>query len=487
MVLGRNVPSREFIEDRIKHWNEFDAELDNEEIRKQGYRCMDCGVPFCHQGCPLGNIIPDFNDLVKDDNWEEALEVLHSTNNFPEFTGRVCPAPCEVSCVLAINEPAVTIKLIERAIGNRGWDEGLIRPEPPAARTDKRVAIVGSGPAGLAAAQQLNRAGHHVTLFERDDEPGGLLMYGIPDFKLEKSHIHKRVEQMTAEGVEFRCNCEVGQDISAQELTDQYDAVLLTIGSTRGRDLDLPGRHLDGIHMAMEFLPQQNRRVAGKEVPGGGITAKGKNVVVLGGGDTGSDCHGTSIRQGAKNIWSLELLPQPPEGYNEKTPWPLWPLIMRTSSSHEEGGERDWSLLTKEFIGDGEKVTAIKAARLEWTDAPQNGRPQMKEMPGTEFEIEADLVLLALGFIQPEHAIPTELGLELDERGNIAAAYGAVSDAYRTSNPKVWAAGDARRGQSLVVWAIHEGREAACAIDKALMGRTDLPSINSHGYDQVET
>ena len=484
MTFKRKTAGREAIEDRIEHYREFEVPLLDEEVRQQGFRCMNCGVPFCHKGCPLGNIIPDFNDMVKDGEWEEALEVLHSTNNFPEFTGRVCPAPCEAACVLNINEPAVTIKQIEHAIGDHGWENGWIVPEPPRVKTGKKVAIVGAGPAGMAAAQQLARAGHSVVLYERADEPGGLLMYGIPDFKLEKHHIHNRVEQMEAEGVEFRCGVEIGKDVPAKQLVEDFDAVLLAIGSTHGRDLPIPGRELKGIYQAMEFLPQQNKRNAGKDVPNG-ITAKGKNVVVLGGGDTGSDCHGTSIRQGAENIHSIELMPKPPEGRNPNSPWPLWPMIMRTSSSHEEGGDRDWSVMTKEFLGENGKLTGVKMVRLEWT-FPAGGRPEMKEIEGSEFIIEADLVLLALGFLHPEQAILNELSLDKDERNNVKAAYGSRGDdAYRTNHPKVWSAGDARRGQSLVVWAIHEGREAAHAIDKALMGKTDLPSINFFGYDQV--
>ena len=485
MVFDRVTPPREAIEDRIKHWREFEGMLTIDDMRRQAYRCMNCGVPFCHQGCPLGNIIPDFNDLIKDDEWEEALEVLHSTNNFPEFTGRVCPAPCESSCVLAINEPAVTIKKIESAIVDHGWQEALIPPEPPEKLTGKKIAVVGSGPAGMAAAQQLRRAGHDVTLYERDDEPGGLLMYGIPDFKLEKHHIHLRVEQMREEGVKFECNTEIGVTLPAQQLVEENDAVLLTIGSTEGRDLNIPGRDLDGIHMAMEFLPQQNRRVAGKDVPGGGLLATDKNVLVLGGGDTGSDCHGTSIRQGAASVRSVELMPRPPVGENENTPWPEWPLILRTSTSHEEGGDRNWSVLTKEFLGKNGKVTGLRGVQLDW-DMPKGGRSQMKEIPGSEFVWEADLVLLALGFVHPEHSISGELGLDLDGRKNLKAAYGSKGpEAYKTNHPKVWAAGDARRGQSLVVWAIHEGREAAHAIDRALMGRTDLATINAFGYEDA--
>lgn len=485
MFFDRILPHRESIEERVRHWNEFESELPNEELRKQGYRCMNCGVPFCHDGCPLGNIIPDFNDLVKDNRWQDALHVLHSTNNFPEFTGRVCPAPCESACVLAINEPAVAIELIERAVGDRGWQNGWIVSEPPAHRTGKKVAVVGSGPAGLAAAQQLNRAGHSVMVFERSDEPGGLLRFGIPDFKLGKVHVRRRVEQLSAEGVEFRCNCAVGVDIPAQELVDTHDAVLLAIGSTIGRTLDIPGSDLDGVHLAMDFLEQQNRRVAGEEIPGGGVTALGKNVVVLGGGDTGSDCHGTSIRQGARKVWSLELMSKPPRNFDAENPWPDWQRILRTSSSHEEGGMRDWSILTKEFVGQDGKLTGLKAVRLDWDAPDANGRRTMTEIPGSELVLEADLALLALGFVHAEHTIPEELGLSLDDSGNVEALYGSGADAFRTTHEKVWAAGDARRGQSLVVWAIHEGREAAHAIDWALMGQTDLPSINSHGYEQV--
>lgn len=485
MIYNRKTAGREAIEDRIQHYHEFQMELSDDELREQGYRCMNCGVPFCHQGCPLGNIIPDFNDMVKDDDYEEALDVLHSTNNFPEFTGRVCPAPCESACVLKINEPAVTIKQIERAIGDHGWDDDLIKPVPAEHKTGKKVAVVGAGPAGMAAAQQLARAGHAVVLYERADEPGGLLMYGIPDFKLEKDRIRARQEQMEAEGVVFRCNTEIGKDVMAKDLIEDFDAVLLTIGSTHARDLPVPGRDLDGIHLAMEFLPQQNKINAGKTVPNQ-ILATDKKVVILGGGDTGSDCHGTSIRQGATDILSIELLPKPPRKFNEHSPWPMWPMILRTSSSHEEGGSRDWSVLTKEFIGEDGNVTGMKLVRLNWVTPEGGGRPEMREIEGSEFIVEADLVLLALGFVHPEQTILDELELDKDPRDNVKAAYGSTGDdAYRTNHPKVWAAGDARRGQSLVVWAIHEGREAAHAIDKALMGKTDLPSINAFGYEQV--
>ena len=480
MKFTRHLPPEEPVEKRVKHWDEFVERWPVEKTREQGYRCMDCGVPFCMSGCPLGNLIPEFNDLVKDDDWREAVENLHSTNNFPEFTGRVCPAPCEAACVLGINEPPVAIKLMEREIGDRGWEEGWIQPQPPKSRTGKSVAVVGSGPAGLAAAQQLNRAGHNVVVYERDDEAGGLLLYGIPDFKLNKEIVRRRLRQMEEEGVEFRCNAEVGKNTPVSEL-DQYDAVLITVGATQPRDLPIPGRELDGIHFAMEFLTQQNRRVSNKSVEETDILANGKNVVILGGGDTGSDCHGTSIRQGAKNVWSFELLPKPPNQRADSTPWPMWPLMLRTSSSHEEGGERDWSVMTKKFTGDENgRVKQLHAVRLEWRPG-DNGRQQMVEVPGSEFTIDCDLVLLALGFVHPEHSIPEQMGLELDERGNIKAD----EFTYKTSKDGVFVAGDARRGQSLVVWAISEGREAARSIDVHLMGRSDLHSKHSHGYDAL--
>ncbi|MCP4642144.1 MAG: glutamate synthase subunit beta [bacterium] len=484
MTYQRELPPNRPVADRVKHFEEFAERFDEEKMRDQGYRCMNCGVPFCTSGCPLGNIIPDFNDLVKDNLWREALDKLHSTNNFPEFTGRVCPAPCEAACCLGVTDPAVTIKLIERAISERGLDEGWIQAEPPEQESGKSVAVVGSGPAGLAAAQQLRRASHKVVVYERADEPGGLLMYGIPDFKLGKQLVRNRIRQMEAEGVEFKCNAWVGEDIDPNDLVSEYDAVLLTVGSTQPRDLEIPGRELSGIHFAMEFLSQQNRRVSGKDVEGDEITAKDKSVVILGGGDTGSDCHGTSIRQGAKQIWSLELLPKPPSEYNPSTPWPVWPLILRTSTSHEEGGERDWSVLTKGFVGENGRVTKLQAVRLEWSEPDENGRRSFEEIAGSEFELECDLVLLALGFVHPEEPISAKLGLERDGRGNILAGYDGP-DRYKTSNDKVFAAGDARRGQSLVVWAIHEGREAARAVDQSLMGCSDLPSVSSHGYDAV--
>lgn len=486
MVYKRALPPERPVEERVKNFSEYLTDFQENELRDQGYRCMNCGVPFCMSGCPLGNIIPDFNDLVKENDWQAALAKLHSTNNFPEFTGRVCPAPCEAACCLGVIDPPVTIKLIERAIADRGFKEGWIQPQPPQEETGKRVAVIGSGPAGMAAAQQLRRAGHQVTLFERDDEPGGLLHYGIPDFKLGKDMVRRRVEQMKAEGVEFRCNAFVGKEINANDLAAEYDAVLITVGSTQPRDLPIPGRDLKGVHFAMEFLTQQNRRVLGKPVPEEDILATGKNVVILGGGDTGSDCHGTSIRQGAKHIWSIELLPKPPEGTNPDTPWPMWPQILRTSSSHQEGGERDWSILSKEFVGDENgHVRKVKAVRLQWLEPDEAGRRKFEEVPGSEFEMEADLVLLALGFVHPEDAIPEQLGLERDARGNIKADYEGPQ-CFKTSKEGVFAAGDARRGQSLVVWAIHEGREAARAIDVHLMGDSDLPTTFSYGYDTVQ-
>jgi glutamate synthase (NADPH/NADH) small chain len=480
----REMPPEQPIEERTRHWDEFATAGDEEKVRDQGYRCMNCGIPFCMSGCPLGNIIPDFNDLVKDNDWKAALDRLHSTNNFPEFTGRVCPAPCEASCVLGITDPPVAIKLIERAIGDRGWQEGWIKPEPPSQETGKSVAVVGSGPAGLAAAQQLRRAGHKVTVFERADEPGGLLFYGIPDFKLGKDLVRQRVDQMTAEGVEFRCNAWVGKDIDANSLLDEFDALLITVGSTQPRNLPVEGRDLDGIHFAMDFLTQQNRRNAGKPVEEEDILAADKNVVILGGGDTGSDCLGTSIRQGAKQVYSFEIMPKPPADENPETPWPLWPLILRTSSSHEEGGERDWSVLTKKFSGENGQVKKLHGVRIKWNEPDENGRRSFEEIEGSEFEIDCELVLLAMGFVHPESDLPEQLDLERDGRNNIKADYEGPN-AFKTSRERIFAAGDARRGQSLVVWAIHEGREAARQVDLSLMGRTDLPSTFTHGYENV--
>ena len=483
MKYERTIAGKEPAQERLKHFNEFLTILPTEELVRQGARCMDSGVPFCHTGCPLGNIIPDFNDLVYRNQWHEASQRLHATNNFPEFTGRVCPAPCEAACVLGINEDPVAIKQIEMAIADRAFDEGWVVAEPPADRSGKRVAVVGSGPAGLAAAQQLNRAGHLVTVFERSDRPGGLMMYGIPDFKLEKWRVWRRIRQMEEEGIEFRCGVNVGKDIPAESLTVEYDAVVLSGGATLGRDLPIPGRDLKGVHFAMDFLPQQNKRNAGDAV-NGQIVASGKHVIVIGGGDTGSDCDGTSNRQGAASLTQFELLPKPPDvgSYPRRierpshTPWPQWPIILRTSSSHEEGCGREWGILTKEFLGDEHgHLRALRSVRIEWYTDAANGQQKFRELPDSEQEWPCQLALLAMGFVGPEkQGLVADLGLELDPRGNVKAG----SD-YKTSRDGVFAAGDMRRGQSLVVWAIHEGREAARCVDLWLMGQTNLPSVSA--------
>jgi glutamate synthase (NADPH) small chain len=470
MEIKRETPDRRPVAERLKDWREFDLKLPEERLKAQGARCMDCGIPFCHKGCPLGNLIPDWNDLIYRGRWRDAIDRLHSTNNFPEFTGRVCPAPCEEACVLNINNDPVTIKLIEKNIIDHAWSEGWVAPQPPAQTSGKRVAVVGSGPAGLACAQQLARAGHAVTLYERSDRVGGLLMYGIPDFKLEKRHVERRVEQMKAEGVQVVTNCRVGLDIHADEMRTKFDAICLTMGATKPRDLPIPGRELSGIHFAMEFLPQQNKRNFGDSIdPSVAITAAGKKVVILGGGDTGSDCLGTSNRQGAASVHQFELLPVPPESRTPEMPWPDWPMILRTSSSHEEGVIRDWSINTKRFLGSNGTVQKLHGVRLNWKR--DGARMVMEEIAGSDFELECDLVLLALGFLGPEpDGIISELGLKLDVRSNIA------TDNYHASVPGVFAAGDARRGQSLVVWAIWEGRECARACDAYLMGETFLPA-----------
>jgi glutamate synthase (NADPH/NADH) small chain len=459
--------------ERLRHYREFVHHLTDQEAGIQGARCMDCGVPFCMSGCPINNIIPDWNDLVFKQNWKEALDTLHSTNNFPEFTGRVCPAPCEAACTLNINSDPVGIKSIEHAIIDKGWEMGWVVPQPPKRITGKRVAVIGSGPAGLACAQQLARTGHAVVLFEKNDRVGGLLRYGIPDFKMEKHHIDRRVEQMRAEGVEFRTNQHVGVNVSGAALLGEFDAIVLSGGSEHPRDLGVPGRDLAGIHFAMDFLPLQNKRVAGDSgVPL--LTAQNKHVVVIGGGDTGSDCVGTSNRHGAKSVTQFELLPQPPEQENKSLTWPYWPLKLRTSSSHEEGCGRDWAVTTKAFRGEIGKVTALVAARVEWKKN-ETGQMQMLEVPGSEFELPADLVLLAMGYVHPVHTgLLDELGVELDARGNVKAAVDGGSS-YHTSVAKVFAAGDMRRGQSLVVWAIREGRQCARAVDEFLMGASELP------------
>ena len=465
-------------DERVKHYKEFTVALSDEDASKQGARCMDCGIPFCNNGCPVNNIIPDWNDLVYRGDWQEAIRVLHSTNNFPEFTGRICPAPCEAACTLNINTDPVGIKSLERAIIDKAWAEGWVKPLPPARKTGKKVAVVGSGPAGLAAAQQLARAGHDVVVFEKNDRIGGLLRYGIPDFKMEKHLIDRRIEQMEAEGVEFRAGVCVAApppegvindakaEVSAAQLTAEFDAVILAAGSETPRDLPVPGREFDGVHFALEFLIPQNKEVAGGA--GNPISAEGKHVVVIGGGDTGSDCVGTSNRHGAKSITQFELLPQPPEQEDKMLTWPYWPIKMRTSSSHEEGCERDFAVATKEFIGDGGKVKALKGVRLDWKDG------KMGEVPGSEFEIPAELVLFAMGFTNPSASLLEAFGVDKDARGNAKAATDGEG-CYATSVDKVFAAGDVRRGQSLVVWAIREGRQCAREVDTFLMGESVLP------------
>ncbi len=472
LEIPRELPARRPVSERLKDWQELEGKLPEDKLQQQGARCMDCGIPLCHKGCPLGNIIPDWNDLVYRGRWKDAIDRLHSTNNFPEFTGRVCPAPCEEACVLRINDDPVTIKQIEKQIIDHAFKEGWIVPVPPSQRTGKKVAVVGSGPAGLAAAAQLNRAGHSVEVFERADRIGGLLMYGIPDFKLEKHLVERRVQQMRDEGVVFHVEANVGGNIAVADLKSKFDAIVLCGGATAARDLPIPGRDLKGIHLAMDFLPQQNKKVAGDDVPNQ-ILATGKNVVILGGGDTGSDCLGTSNRQGAKSVYQFELLPKPPEDRTEDiAPWPYWPMILRSSSSHEEGVVRDWSINTKKFSGDANgNVTKLHGVRLEWKKG-ENGRPLMVEVPGSEFELDADLVLLAMGFVGPEKpGMIEQLGVALDERGNVS-----VGADYQSSVPGVFACGDMRRGQSLVVWAIWEGREAARGVDTYLMGETSLPA-----------
>lgn len=462
-----NEPYRP-VDERLKNYKEFVAALADADAAKQGARCMDCGIPFCTSGCPVNNIIPDWNDLVFRGRWREALDVLHSTNNFPEFTGRICPAPCETACTLNINSEPVGIKSIEHFIIDKGWQEGWVVPQPPARKTGKRVAIVGSGPAGLAAAQQLARAGHDVVVFEKADRIGGLLRYGIPDFKMEKHLIDRRMEQMRAEGVEFRTGQHIGGNVPAKQLLDEFEAVVLAGGAEQPRDLPVPGRALSGVHFAMEFLPQQNKVVAGDTLPAQ-MVATGKHVVVIGGGDTGSDCVGTSNRHGAASVTQFEVMPQPPKQENKPLVWPYWPIKLRSSSSHEEGCERDWAVATKSFVGTGGKVEKLRAARVEWKDG------KIIEIAGSEFELKADLVLLAMGFLGPvQSGLLEQLGTEPDARSNVKAETDGAH-AYATSVPKVFAAGDMRRGQSLVVWAIREGRQCARAVDEFLMGSSTLP------------
>ena len=471
MEISRKDRAYQPVGERIHNFKEFVISLTDEEAGKQGARCMDCGIPYCHNGCPINNIIPDFNDLVYQNQWREALDVLHSTNNFPEFTGRICPAPCEAACTLNLTDQPVTIKSIECAIIDKGWENGWIKPQTPHRRTGKKVAVVGSGPAGLACAQQLARAGHAVVVFEKNDRIGGLLRYGIPDFKMEKHVIDRRIAQMQAEGVAFRPNSHIGRDIPVQTLIDEYDAVVLSGGAEQPRNLPIPGRELKGVHFAMEFLPQQNKRNAG-DLPSdiNAINAEGKHVLVIGGGDTGSDCIGTSIRQGAVQVTQIEILPQPPEKENKGLTWPLWPNKFRTSSSQEEGCGREFSVTTKAFEGEGGQLQQVRCARVEWKN--QDGRWVMNEIEGSEFIIKADLAFLAMGFLHPaQEGMLKEIGVELDERGNVKAD----TQNYQTSLGKVFSAGDMRRGQSLVVWAIREGRQAARAVDEYLMTSSELP------------
>lgn len=472
MELDRVERDYEPVEDRVKHFKEFLIPLDPKEVSKQGARCMDCGIPYCHQGCPVNNLIPDWNDMVYNNRWKEALDLLHSTNNFPEFTGRICPAPCEASCTLNITDNPVAIKTIECSVVDRGWEEGWIKPQIPSKKSDKKVAVIGSGPSGLACAQQLARAGHSVVVFEKNERIGGLLRIGIPDFKMEKTLIDRRMSQMELEGVEFRVNSHVGNNVSIEELNAEFEAIAFCGGSEHPRDLPVEGRELKGVYFAMEFLSQQNDRVSGKTIKSDiEISAKGKNVLVIGGGDTGSDCVGTSNRQGAKSVTQLELLDQPPEKEDKALTWPNWPMKMRTSTSHQEGCERNWSVLTKSFEGDNGKVSKLNCVNVEWKKGDDD-RMKMTEIIGSEFSFEADLVLLAMGFVHPIHeGLIKQLGVKLTPVGNLEAD----DDKYQTSVNKFFAAGDSRRGQSLVVWAIKEGRQCAKSIDEFLMGKSDLP------------
>ena len=473
----RTLPNKLPVAERVKHYQEFVERMPEQQLNEQSARCMNCGVPFCHNGCPLGNIIPEFNDAVYHKDWKEAYEILISTNNFPEFTGRICPAPCETACVLGINQPAVTIEEIEKNIIEIAFENGFVQPRKPNHRTGKKVAVIGSGPAGLATAAQLNYAGHLVTVFERDPKPGGLLRFGIPDFKLEKTVVERRIKLLEQEGIEFKCNANVGVNIRVSDLNREFDAIVLAGGSTIPRDLNIPGRELKGVHFAMEFLKQQNKRVSNLTIDEEVLTASNKNVVVIGGGDTGSDCIGTSNRQLAKSITQFELLPKPPETRAPYMPWPTYPMLLKTTTSHEEGAERIWNIATKAFIGDENGyLKGIQVVDVAWT-ASAEGRPaQFKEVEGSQRELPCELVLLAMGFMHPETTgLIEQLGVELDEKGNVKA----TEQQYRTNQDKIFTAGDMRRGQSLVVWAISEGRECARQVDLYLMGSSLLESKDS--------
>jgi glutamate synthase (NADPH) small chain len=483
LEFSRELPQKREPAERLNDYKEFIQRYSDEKLNQQSARCMDCGVPFCQDGCPLGNVIPEFNDAVFRKSWKEAYDILSSTNNFPEFTGRICPAPCESSCVLGINAPAITIEEIEKHIIEIAFENGFVQAKKPNIRTGKKIAVVGSGPAGLAAAAQLNYAGHTVTVFERDDEIGGLLRYGIPDFKLEKWVVERRIRLMEEEGVLFRCNANVGVNISINDLLREYHAIVLAGGSTIPRDLAIPGKDLNGVHFAMDFLVQQNRRVSGKEVDGPTIQATGKNVVVIGGGDTGSDCVGTSNRQKATSITQFELLPKPPESRTPFMPWPTYPMVLKTSSSHEEGVQRHWAIATKEFIGDEEgNLKALRIVDLEWKFSEDSKPAKFTEVAGSETEIPCEMALLAMGFVHPQHqGLIAQLEIELDERGNVKA----TDRLFRTSISKIFAAGDMRRGQSLVVWAISEGRECARKVDEYLMGYSLLETKDQNILHQA--
>ena len=483
LEFTRELPKKRPSQERVKDYKEFIERYSDAKLNQQSARCMDCGTPFCHDGCPVGNLIPEFNDAVYRKSWLEAYEILSSTNNFPEFTGRICPAPCETSCVLGINQPAITIEEIEKHIIEIAFEKGFVTPKIPTVRTGKKVAVIGSGPAGLAVAVQLNSAGHQVTIFERDDEPGGLLRYGIPDFKLEKWVVERRVSLMKEEGVEIKCNANVGVDISINDLLREYHAIILAGGSTVPRDLTIPGRDLKGVHFAMDFLKQQNKRVSHKDVKEENIFATGKNVIVIGGGDTGSDCVGTSNRQKASSVTQFELMPKPPGSRTPYMPWPTYPMILKTTSSHEEGANRHWAIATKEFIGDENgNLKALKIVDLEWKFTEENKPAKFVEIAGSETEMPCELALLAMGFVHPQHeGLLSQLDVELDERGNVKAS----EKEFHTNISKIFTAGDMRRGQSLVVWAISEGRECARKVDEYLMGSSLLPSKDQSILQQV--